>query len=88
MSAGSFHVKDDGLTLVQDLFGASARGLPNDTLVGALTGPFSYDGSFRRGWIYWRRNVAGTWLHPINFFQYVDVSGTDTSQWKVLKVLS
>ena len=70
----------------QDLFGGVVRGLPNDTIVGGMSAPFSFDGSFRRGWISWRRNVAGTWLHPINFFMYIDTTGTDIEQWKLLKV--
>ena len=62
------------------------RGLPNDTMVGGAVAPFSFDGSFRRGWVNWRKNLAGPWLHPVNFFQYVDFSGTDPAHWKVLKV--
>ncbi|KAH9918725.1 copper amine oxidase [Epithele typhae] len=34
----------------ETLFGGSVRGLPNDTLVGNAVAPFSFDGSFRRGW--------------------------------------
>ncbi|OSD07848.1 amine oxidase catalytic domain-containing protein [Trametes coccinea BRFM310] len=71
----------------EDLFGGSARGLPNDTLVAAIMAPLSFDGSFRRGWVSWRRNTPGPWLHPVNFFQYVDFSGTDPSQWKLLKLV-
>ena len=62
------------------------RGLPNDTMVGGAVAPFSFDGSFRRGWVNWRKNLPGPWLHPVNFFQYVDFSGTDPAHWKVLKV--
>ncbi|KAF9477828.1 amine oxidase catalytic domain-containing protein [Pholiota conissans] len=71
--------------ILQELFGATARGLPNDTLVAGMSGPFSFDGSFRRLWMTWRRNHAGSYLLPVNFYQYLDVSGTDPSQWKVLK---
>lgn len=71
---------------MKELFGGQAAGLPNDTLVAGGCGPFSFDGSFRRLWIGWRRNIPGPFLHPLNFYQYVDVSGTDSSQWKVLKV--
>lgn len=70
----------------KELFGSQAAGLPNDTLIAAGSGPFSFDGSFRRLWIGWRRNIAGPFLHPLNFYQYVDISGTDSSQWKPLKV--
>ncbi|EJF56720.1 amine oxidase catalytic domain-containing protein [Dichomitus squalens LYAD-421 SS1] len=71
----------------QDLFGGVVRGLPNDTIVGGMAAPFSFDGSFRRGWISWRRNVPGPWLHPVNFFMYVDTTGTDPEQWKLLKLV-
>ncbi|KAJ7600601.1 copper amine oxidase [Mycena floridula] len=72
---------------MMDLFGCVAKGQANDTLVGGMSAPFSFDGSFRRTWISWRRNVAGPWLHPVNLFQYVDMTGTDASTWKVLKVV-
>ena len=73
-------------SLPQELFGGVIRGYENDTLVAGFTGPFSYDGSFRRLWMTWRRNVAGSYLLPVNFYTYIDISGTDTSQWKILKV--
>ncbi|EIN14536.1 amine oxidase catalytic domain-containing protein [Punctularia strigosozonata HHB-11173 SS5] len=73
--------------VTQDLFGGVALGFENDTLVTGASGPWSFDGSFRRFWISWRRNVPGPWLHPVNFFQYVDVSGTDAEQWKLLKIV-
>ncbi|KDQ64574.1 hypothetical protein JAAARDRAFT_28216 [Jaapia argillacea MUCL 33604] len=71
----------------QELFGGVALGLPNDTLIAGASAPFSFDGSFRRLWVSWRRNIPGPWLHPINFFHYVDVSGTDPSQWSLLKIV-
>jgi hypothetical protein len=74
------------IKLVQELFGAVAMGLPNDTMVGDVSAPFSYDGEFRRLWLIWRHNVAGSYLQVVGFFQYIDISGTDPSQWKVLKV--
>ena len=73
-------------SLPQELFGGVIRGYENDTLVAGFTGPFSYDGSFRRLWITWRRNAAGSYVLPVNFYMYIDVSGTDTTQWKILKV--
>ncbi|OJA18090.1 hypothetical protein AZE42_04165 [Rhizopogon vesiculosus] len=62
-------------------------GLPNDTLVAGGTGPFSFDGSFRRFWLNWQRDTPGFWLHPLNLWQYVDVSGTDPSKWDQLKIV-
>ncbi|KAF9035083.1 amine oxidase catalytic domain-containing protein [Hymenopellis radicata] len=70
-----------------ELFGGVAKGLPTDTLNTGASAPFSFDGSFRRMWLNWKRNVAGPWLHPVDFFQYVDMSGTDPSLWKILKVV-
>ncbi|KAI5825435.1 amine oxidase catalytic domain-containing protein [Schizophyllum commune Tattone D] len=70
-----------------ELFNGTANGSPNDTLVASGSGPFSFDGEFRRMWISWRRNAPGPWLHPIGFWQYVDMSGTDPEQWKILKVV-
>ncbi|KAI0077065.1 amine oxidase catalytic domain-containing protein [Panus rudis PR-1116 ss-1] len=66
--------------IVKELFG-------NTTLVAAANGPMSFDGSFRRTWVSWRRKVSGPWLHPVGFWQYVDVSGNDPSKWKVLKIV-
>jgi len=51
-----------------------------------MSGPFSFDGTFRRLWMTWRRNTAGSFLLPVNFYQYIDISGTDPSKWKILKV--
>ncbi|KAI0091340.1 amine oxidase catalytic domain-containing protein [Irpex rosettiformis] len=73
--------------VTQDLFGGVALGLENDTLIAGASGPFSFDGSFRRTWVSWRKNVAGPWLHPVNFFQYIDISGADPKQWKLLKLV-
>ncbi|KAI0342901.1 amine oxidase catalytic domain-containing protein [Trametopsis cervina] len=73
--------------ITQDLFDGVALGLPTDTLIAGASGPMSFDGTFRRMWISWRRNVAGPWLHPVSFFQYIDVSGTDPEQWKLLKLV-
>lgn len=66
--------------IVKELFG-------NVTLVAAANGPMSFDGSFRRSWISWRRKVSGPWLHPVGFFQYVDISGPDPSKWRLLKIV-
>ncbi|KAF8805988.1 amine oxidase catalytic domain-containing protein [Phlegmacium glaucopus] len=70
---------------IEELFGGVVRGYENDTLAAGFVGPFSYDGSYRRIWMTWRRNTAGSFILPVNFYNYIDVSGTDTSQWKILK---
>ncbi|EMD39459.1 hypothetical protein CERSUDRAFT_91968 [Gelatoporia subvermispora B] len=71
----------------QELFGGVALGHANDTLVAAAIGPYSFDGTWRRAWLPLRRNVPGQWLHPVGFFLYVDFSGTDTSNWSLLKIV-
>jgi hypothetical protein len=43
-------------------------------------------GSFRRVWVTWRYNVAGSYILPINFYNYVDMSGTDESKFRILRV--
>ncbi|EAU82653.2 copper amine oxidase [Coprinopsis cinerea okayama7 len=72
---------------VKDLFGGELLGDSNDTLLVGPSGPKSYDGSWRKAWYTWRWDVPGSFLHPINFYTYFDMSGTDTSQWQVVKVV-
>ncbi|KAJ4487712.1 copper amine oxidase [Lentinula aciculospora] len=72
---------------LEDLFGATTRGEDNDTLVASAGGPFSFDGSTRKTWFSLRRNLPGPWLLPVNFWQYIDVAGTDPSLWKASKVV-
>ena len=69
----------------QELFGSVVRVYKNDTLVS-------------RGWFRWAfqlRRIIQTSLDdvetrsfilPVNFYNYIDVSGTDTTQWKIHKV--
>ncbi|KAI3611759.1 copper amine oxidase [Moniliophthora roreri] len=73
--------------ILEDLFNVTLSGDSTNTLVTTGSGPFSFDGSFRRTWVSYKRNVPGPWLHAIDFWNYFDVSGTDPSQWKVLKVV-
>ncbi|KII94729.1 hypothetical protein PLICRDRAFT_169456 [Plicaturopsis crispa FD-325 SS-3] len=73
--------------VMQDLFNGSISGTANDTLIAGTSAPFGIDGSFRRLWITFRRNKAGPWLHPVNFFIYLDISGTDRSLWRVIKLV-
>ncbi|KAF7971714.1 hypothetical protein HWV62_20073 [Athelia sp. TMB] len=69
--------------VLQDLFGA----VPNSTLTNGASGPFSFDGGFRRTWLSWRINTPGNFLHPVGFWMYIDFSGTDPGTWKLLKIL-
>ncbi|PPR06108.1 hypothetical protein CVT26_005335 [Gymnopilus dilepis] len=89
MSLGAFVGREFGpvVGVLEELFGGTMRGLPNDTLGMGMVGPFSFDGNFRRLWMTWRRNVAGSWLNPVNFYQYIDTSGTDPGTWKILKIV-
>ncbi|KAF8316633.1 amine oxidase catalytic domain-containing protein [Clavulina sp. PMI_390] len=73
--------------LTEAIFGGVAAGMPNDTLVISGSGPFSFDGSFRRIWLQWKHNFPGDFLNPLNLHSYVEVSGTDPSLWKTLKVV-
>ncbi|WWC69058.1 uncharacterized protein I206_102994 [Kwoniella pini CBS 10737] len=73
--------------LTMDLFGGVAKGLANDTLIGAGTAPLSYDGSWRRMWVGLKLNVPGHYLFPIDLYTYYEMSGTDSSRWHVIKMV-
>jgi len=66
--------------ILTELFGSTVD------MIAAISGPYSFTGEWRRGWSSYRKNVAGPWLHPVAFFNYLDMSGNDPSTWKVLKV--
>lgn len=72
---------------LMDAYKELLGGLPNETIVAGGAGPFGFDGSFRRFWLNWQRDTPGFWLHPLNLWQYVDVSGTDPSKWDQLKIV-
>ncbi|KAL0576592.1 hypothetical protein V5O48_005385 [Marasmius crinis-equi] len=80
-------IKPDLRDAIEDLFNATLRGTEADTLVTIGSGPFSFDGSFRRAWITFKRNVPGSWLHSSGLYLYADIGGTDSSQWKVSKAV-
>jgi primary-amine oxidase len=72
---------------LKDLFNGTVKGdLIADTFTAGPSGGWGPDGSFRRYWISWKINGPGSWILPINFYTYVDSSGSDPSQWQVLKV--
>jgi primary-amine oxidase len=73
--------------ITRDLFGGEMHGRMNDTLITIAAAPLSYDGEWRRAWHSFRLNVPGSFLHPIDFYLYIDSTGTDPSTWKVLKVV-
>ncbi|WVQ80316.1 hypothetical protein IAT38_002421 [Cryptococcus sp. DSM 104549] len=73
--------------ITSDLFGGVALGLANDSLIGAGNAPMSYDGSWRRMWVGLKLNVPGHYLFPVDLYTYFDISGTDPSEWKVLRMV-
>ncbi|KAF4599302.1 hypothetical protein EYR40_006394 [Pleurotus pulmonarius] len=72
---------------MQGLLGGVGVGLANDTITAEINGPWSIDGSFRRAWLFWKRSVPGQFMFPLNLFMYIDMTGTDVSQWKTLKLI-
>ncbi|WVQ70156.1 uncharacterized protein L199_008381 [Kwoniella botswanensis] len=73
--------------ITMDLFGGISKGHANDTLIGSATAPMSYDGSWRKAWVGLKLNVPGHYLFPVDLYAYFDLSGTDPSQWKLLKLV-
>ena len=71
---------------MEALLGGFAVGGFDDTLGPEISAPWGTDGSFRRAWLYWKRSMPGSFVNALPFLTYVDFSGTDTSQWKILKV--
>ncbi|KAL0565726.1 hypothetical protein V5O48_016298 [Marasmius crinis-equi] len=59
----------------------------NATFGIAPTTPMSFDGSFRRHWISFTQQVAGWTIRPVALYAYIDMSGTDASKWRILKVV-
>ena len=52
------------------------------------TAPMGFTGEDRYTWIYFfRGDVAGHYLHPLDLMFLVDHGGADVSKWKILKVL-
>lgn len=73
---------------LKDLFNGTIKGdLLADTFTAGPSGGWGVNGSSRRYWVSWKVNAPGSWLLPSNLYTYVDSSGTDPSQWSVLKVV-
>ncbi|KAF5339571.1 hypothetical protein D9611_011504 [Ephemerocybe angulata] len=71
---------------LKDLFNGTIKGdLLADTFTAGPSGGWGVNGSSRRYWVSWKVNAPGSWLLPSNLYTYVDSSGTDPSQWSVLK---
>ncbi|KAF9266153.1 amine oxidase catalytic domain-containing protein [Marasmius fiardii PR-910] len=73
--------------VIEALLNATIRGLPSDTLVIVGSGPWSLDGSTRRLWTTFKKNVPGAWIQATGLYLYLDFSGTDTGLWRFLKVV-
>ncbi|KAG8892264.1 hypothetical protein FRB99_002842, partial [Tulasnella sp. 403] len=71
-----------------DLFGGSYTGSEDDELIYTWQGPNSYDGSWRRYWLWFAGKGNGAiYLNTVGFFVQVDASGTDASLWSVRKIV-
>ncbi|WVW86168.1 hypothetical protein I302_108209 [Kwoniella bestiolae CBS 10118] len=68
----------------RDLFNGTVE---DGTLDVAGTAPMSYDGEWRRSWVQLRRAGPGAWLKGLDFYCYVDMTGTDPSQYKLLSIV-
>lgn len=38
-------------------------------------------------WLSWKMNVPGSYLHVVDLFTYVDMSGTDPSKWHLITLV-
>jgi primary-amine oxidase len=56
--------------ITRDLFNVSV--LDRSLTISAQM-PLSYDGGWRRTWVQLKRNVPGSWIHPIDFYYLVSL---------------
>ena len=56
-------------------------------LIFTFTAPDVSSTNIRSSWLIFQREVLGKYLHPLDLSLYVDHRGTDTSKWKILKVI-
>ncbi|QRV73246.1 primary-amine oxidase [Ceratobasidium sp. AG-Ba] len=74
--------------ITQDLIGGSYTGSDDDKITYSWQGPTSFDGNWRGFWIFFTGAGNGAqYLIPTGFLAYVDVSGTDASQWSLRKIV-
>ncbi|KAG8928953.1 hypothetical protein FRC02_006181 [Tulasnella sp. 418] len=74
--------------VTMDLFGGVYTGSGNDTLTYSYQGPSSFDGNFRRFWLFFvGRGTGAQFLSPVGWFVYVDLSGTDPSKWFLKRIV-
>ncbi|KAG9040344.1 hypothetical protein FS837_000767 [Tulasnella sp. UAMH 9824] len=71
-----------------DLIGGAYTGSEDDKIMCAWQGPNSFDGSWRRSWLFFMgKGFGARYMLPTGLFVYVDTSGSDTSKWYVRRVL-
>ncbi|KAG8906468.1 hypothetical protein FRC01_008003, partial [Tulasnella sp. 417] len=65
----------------EDLIGGSYTGSDGDKITYSWQGPNSFDGNWRRYWLFFLANGFGAqYMSPTGFFVYVDASGSDASK--------
>ncbi|KAG8785118.1 hypothetical protein FRC12_017963 [Ceratobasidium sp. 428] len=75
-------------SITEDLIGGSYTGSDNDAISYSYQGPNSFDGNWRRYWIFFVGVGNGAqYLGTTGLFAYIDTSGTDTSQWSLRKIV-
>ncbi|KIO19433.1 hypothetical protein M407DRAFT_30937 [Tulasnella calospora MUT 4182] len=73
---------------MNDLIGGAYTGSEDDKLTFSWQGPNSFDGNWRRYWLFFMgRGFGAQYLSPTGFFVYVDTSGSDASTWYVRRVV-
>lgn len=72
----------------KDLFGSrSFQNLAEDTLTWSDSSPRSFDGTYRRTWLFWMIYDTGFYLLPVGFATYIDHSGSDPSKWYLIRLV-
>ncbi|KAF8600307.1 amine oxidase catalytic domain-containing protein [Ceratobasidium sp. AG-I] len=74
--------------ITKDLIGGSYTGSKDDQLSYSWQGPNSYDGNWRRSWVFFVGAGNGArYLAPTGLFAYIDISGTDPSRWFLRRIV-
>ncbi|KAG9019179.1 hypothetical protein FRB90_005515 [Tulasnella sp. 427] len=71
-----------------DLIGGSYTGSDADKITYSAQGPNSFDGNWRRYWLFWMgKGFGAQYLSATGFFVYIDTSGSDASKWYVRRMV-
>lgn len=74
--------------VTNDILGGAYTGSEGDKLTYSWQGPNSFDGNWRRYWLFFMgRGFGAQYLSPTGFFVYVDASGSDASQWYIRRIV-